>query len=64
MASQKWLIKFSTFSLFFLIESEILAVPIPKEHHNVEYKHSCVADILQIGWETNATHAECGQPLI
>ena len=35
--------------------------PRPKEHHDVEYRHSRVADILQIGWETNTSHAECGQ---
>ena len=38
-----------------------LTVPVPKEHHDVEYRHSRVADILQIGWETNTSHAECGQ---
>ena len=36
-------------------------VPVPKEHHDVEYRYSRVADILQIGWETNTSHAECGQ---
>ena len=36
-------------------------VPVPKEHHHVEYRHSRVADILQIGWETNTSYAECGQ---
>ena len=40
-------------------ESQI--VPVPKEHHDVEYRHSRVADILQIGWETNTSHVECGQ---
>ena len=39
-----------------------LTVPVLKEHHDVEYRHSRVADIiLQIGWETNTSHAECGQ---
>ena len=34
----------------------------PKEHHDVEYRYSRVADIiLQIGWETNTSHAECRQ---
>ena len=36
-----------------------LIVPVPKEHHDVEYRHSRVADVLQIGWETNTSHAEC-----
>ena len=37
-------------------------VPVLKEHHDVEYRHSRVANIiLQIGWETNTSQAECGQ---
>ena len=37
-------------------------IPILEEHHDVEYRHSHVADtILQIGWETNTSHAEYGQ---
>ena len=35
--------------------------PRTKEHHDVEYRHTRVADItLQIGWETNTSNAECG----
>ena len=29
----------------------------PKEYHDVEYRHSHVADILQICWETNTSYA-------
>ena len=39
-------------------------LPRPKKHHDVEYRHSklCVVDvILQIDWETNTSHADCGQ---
>ena len=44
------------------LASKSLTVPVPKEHHDVTvYRHSRVADILQIGWETNTSHAECGQ---
>ena len=33
-----------------------------RQHHGVEYRHSRVADIiLQIGWETNTSHAELRQ---
>ena len=38
-----------------------LTVPVLKEHHNVEYRHSRVAITLQIGWETNTSHTECGK---
>ena len=42
--------------------SKSLTVPIPKENHNVEYRHSRVADILQIGcMKTSTSHAEHGQ---
>ena len=45
---------------------EPLTVPIPKEYHDVAmlsiaYRHSRIADILQVGWETNISHAEFGQ---
>ena len=40
--------------------SKSLTIPVLKEHHNVKYRHSGVADILQIGWETNTSRAECG----
>ena len=44
------------------LASKSLTVPVLKEHHDVEYRHSRVADIiLQIGWETNTSHAERGQ---
>ena len=44
------------------LASKSLTVPVPKEHHDVEYRHSRVADIiLQIGWETNISHTECEQ---
>ena len=43
------------------LASKSLTVPVLKEHHEVEYRHSHVADILQIGWETNTSHAEHGQ---
>ena len=39
-----------------------LTIPVPKEHHNIKCRHSCVAGIiLQIGWETSTIHGECGQ---
>ena len=41
-----------------------LTVPVPKEHHSVEYigTSSRITDIiLRIGWGTNTNHAECGQ---
>ena len=39
-----------------------LTVPVAMKHHRVECRHSHVADIiLQIGWETNTSHAEHGQ---
>ena len=45
-----------------LLQTRSLTVPVPKELHNVEYKHSRVADIiLQVGWETSTSHAVCGQ---
>ena len=44
------------------LASKSLTVPVPKEHHGVEYRYSRVADIiLQTGWETNTSHVECGQ---
>ena len=43
------------------LASKSLTAPVP-EHHDVEYRYSRVADIiLQIGWETNTSHAECRQ---
>ena len=45
-----------------LLRTRSLIVPVPKELHNVEYKHSRVADIiLQVGCETSTSHAVCGQ---
>ena len=45
-----------------LLRTRSLTVPVPKELHNVEYKHSRVADIiLQVGWETITSHTVCGQ---
>ena len=42
-----------------------VTIPIPIEHHDVEYRHSYVADInLKIDLGTNTGHAECGQFLI
>ena len=44
------------------LEDRVLTISIPKEHHDVEYRHSRVADIiLKIVWETSISHAECGQ---
>ena len=44
------------------LASKSLTAPVPKEHHDVKYRYSRVADIiLKIGWETNTSHAECGQ---
>ena len=46
----------------FRCEELDLTIPFPKEHHGIEYRHSRIADIiLQIVWETNTSHAECGQ---
>ena len=42
------------------LASKSLTVPIPRERHNVEYRHSHVADILQVVWVINTSHAECG----
>ena len=45
-----------------LVASKSPTVHIPKEHHDVDCRHFSVADIiLQIVWETNTSHAECGQ---
>ena len=41
-----------------------LTIPIPTEHHDVEYRHLYIyiADInLKIGWGTNTSHEEHGQ---
>ena len=44
------------------LASKSLTIPIPKEHHSIELRNSHIADIiLQVGWETNTSHAECGQ---
>ena len=44
------------------LASKSLTIPVPKEHHDVEYRHSRVAGIiLHIGWETSTSHAKCGQ---
>ena len=40
----------------------ILTIPFLEEQHDVEYRHSRVADIiLIIVWETTTSYAECGQ---
>ena len=41
----------------FALKSD-LAVLVPREHLDVEYRHSCIADIiLQVGYETSTSHA-------
>ena len=45
------------------LPSKSLTVAVPNEHHNVEYRHFRIADILQnrLGDKYYNSHAECGQ---
>ena len=45
------------------LASKSLTVTVPNEHHDIQYRHSRVADILQnrLGDKHYNSHAECGQ---